>query len=316
MINLKGFDFSVEQIEKAINNKKLLQCSVNIWRECNFRCLYCLMNGGKSRKNELTSMEIKRVLREAHDLGAKTWYIAGDGEALLYPQRILELIDFCNSLGMWVVLATNGDLLTVELTKKLFARQISIITKFNSFNKGVFDFLVDSNSTFEKSGGVWIPRGVANLIKIGLNKFAPARAGIETVVTSINIGEIPDIYRFAIDNNLFCNIEAMLPIGRAKLHPELISSEKNLRQLYESLRGIAGIESCRACLSHYQGINCRQRIKYSFYSNSIGNVYNCFSQAPELNTHLNVRTTALKKILERRKVPEFNDCACMEFKRK
>lgn len=273
------------------------------------------MNGGTPRKNELTNDEIKKVLKEAYELGAKTWYIADDGEPLLLKE-IDDLIDYANKLGMWVVLATNGELLTEKRATDLKTKNISIITKFNAFDKEIFDHLVQHKSTFVNFDGLYLPRGAASLIKAGYNQSTPTRAGIETVVTTKNISEIPKVYEFAEKHNLYSNIEMMLPIGRARQHQKLIPTDKNIEELYNRL----DMESNKCYindkkdLSHYAGIDCSMRIKYSLYTNSCGDVYLCFSQHPKLSTGMNVRDFTLKDIVTKRKFPEIPiKCACAYF---
>jgi MoaA/NifB/PqqE/SkfB family radical SAM enzyme len=312
---IKGFNFTKDEIAKAIKNNELLQISVNISRKCNFHCLYCLMDGGTPRENELTNDEIKNVLKEANKLGAKTWYIAGDGEPLLLD-GIDDLIGYANELDMWVVLATNGELLTEKRAAGLKTKNISIITKFNAFDKKIFDHLVQCKSTFVNFDGFYVPRGVASLIKTGYNQDTLTRAGIETVITTKNIDEIPKIYEFAEKHNLYSNIEMMLPIGRAKQHQELIPTDKNIEELYNRL----DVETNRCPandkkdLSHYAGIDCSMRIRYSLYTNSCGDVYLCFSQHPKLSTRMNVRNFAPKDIVARRKFSKIPiKCACAYF---
>lgn len=313
---IKGFDFNGEEVREVIRNNKLIQISVNVSAKCNCRCDYCLMNSGEQEENELTNDEIKRVLREARDLGAKTWYIAGDGEPLLHG-GIEDLIDYSNNLNMWVVMATNGELLTRKKARELKQKNLSIITKFNSFDKKTFDELVRTDATFVEFKGLSIPRGVDSLINTGFNDHNPSRAGIETVIISKNIDEIPDIYKFAQQYNLFTNIEIVLPIGRAKNHPELFLTEEQIRNLYMELDKIRGrdINSLiRNDLSHYEGIGCFDRLRYSVYTNSQGRVYLCFSQCPELDTGMNVKEYSLKEIIEKRKFPQFySGCACLYF---
>lgn len=313
---IKGFDFTKEEVRKAINKGKLLQVSVNISAKCNYFCDYCLMSSGKPKENELTNDEIKRVLKEAKNLGAKTWYIAGDGEPLLH-NGIEDLIDYANGLGMWVVMATNGEFLTRNKAEELKQKNISIITKFNSFDKRIFDELVKVDATFKKFKGTYIPKGVISLIKAGFNNYDIPRAGVETVVTTKNIHEIPKVYDFALKHNIFANIEMMLPIGRAANHPELIPTENQIRNLYSELNKIAGSNInplISSHLSHYGGIRCFSRLRYSLYTNSVGNVYLCFSQHPELSTGMNVRDFTLKDILAKRRFPEIPvECACEYF---
>jgi len=315
---IKGFDFKENEIANALKNNRLLQISVNISRKCNFHCSYCLMDGGKPRKNELTNKEIKNALLQAQNLGAKTWYIAGDGEPLLY-KGIDNLIDYANRIGMWVVLATNGELLSAKRAKELRKKNLSIITKFNAFDKRTFDFLVQRKSAFVEFNGLFIPKGVASIIRAGFNQSAPTRAGIETVITAKNIEEIPKIHKFALEHNLYANIEMMLPIGRAEQYPELMPLNKDIEALYRkldlenkkiSITGKAGKKD----ISHYHGIDCSARIRYSLYTNSCGDVFLCFSQHPSLSTGMNVRNFTLKEIIAKR---EFSNipagCACAYF---
>lgn len=326
-MQLKGFDFSLQFVWEAISKGMLVQHSLLIPPDCNFECVYCLMDSrpGFHRPGELTPQEMVALLEATAQLGAKTWYIAGEGEPLLWP-NLTRMVELANSLGQWVVIATNGELLDTDKAAQLFDLDVSIVTKFNSFNPKTFSRLVGREATFVPYNGPiadyqgrLIPKGVASLIRAGYNLPGTTRAGLETVVVPTILAEIPEIYEFGLRHNFWTNVERCVAFGRAKEHPEVLVSDTSLQSLWRELTTLE-LElqmqppplSMDSDLAHYRCIDCRQRLKTQVVIRSDGEVYRCFTWVPELYLG-NIRGVPLADLLQK-KLPYFEgSCACFEF---
>ncbi len=315
---LKGFDFTQEEIEDAIKNKKLLQIGIGTTGLCNYNCLYCFTEAGKAEKQELSNDEIKRVLKDAAKLGAKTWYIAESGEPLMH-EGIEGLVDYANSLGMWVVASTNGSLITDEIAKSWLKKKVSFQVKMHSINQNMNVQLAGiSEAKFADYEGISLPMGLALLLKNGYQNAKPPRAGIQATILKQNLKELPEILRAGRKLGLCVHFEGLMMEGHALKHPELVPSKKEMELLLEKLSKIDSEEFGMQpeCAPTYFGFrkNCEIRLKYNLVIDSKGNAKVCYSNAPELGLGMNVREHSLKEIQRKKfelldKLPK--GCVCI-----
>ncbi|MCK5398362.1 MAG: PqqD family peptide modification chaperone, partial [Thermoplasmata archaeon] len=116
----EGFFQDVEPIDpmKELWEMKILY--LNVTRECNLRCTYCYAAAGDSLGDELSIEEIKKVLDEFRALGrgAQQNLIISGGEPLL-RENFWDIVEYAKSLGLTLVLSTNGMLIDKEIAKKL-----------------------------------------------------------------------------------------------------------------------------------------------------------------------------------------------------
>ena len=96
---------------------------MELTERCNNDCIHCCINlpaaDADARARELTTAEIQRILAEAAELGCLQVRFTG-GEPLL-RQDFEEIYVSARTLGLKVLLFTNGRLITERLTR-LFAR--------------------------------------------------------------------------------------------------------------------------------------------------------------------------------------------------
>jgi MoaA/NifB/PqqE/SkfB family radical SAM enzyme len=94
--------------------------TIAITYRCQVRCDHCYANSpNRPREDELTTEQIKSVIKQVKDLGALTVHFSG-GEPLL-RKDIFDLIVYARSLGLLTRVNTNGLLLNEENVKKLKA---------------------------------------------------------------------------------------------------------------------------------------------------------------------------------------------------
>ncbi len=270
-------------------------------------------------EGELSSNEIKGVLKDAATLGAKTWYIAESGEPLMH-EGIEDLIDYADKLGMWVVVSTNGLLLSDTIAKSWLKKKVSFQVKVHSLNQNKYAQLAGiSGPEFSIYKGISLPRGLTILLKNGYQNTKPPRVGIQATILKQNLKELPEILRAGRKLGLCVHFEGLMIEGRAEKRPEIAPSKKERSLLLEKLSKIDskefGIQP--ECAPTYFGFrkNCEIRLRYNLVIDSNGNAKVCYSNAPELSLGMNVRKHPLKEIqrkkLERlKKLPQ--GCVCIK----
>lgn len=229
---LKGLDLSTEDIEGCIRNNSLSRLSIELSRNCNLKCPYCYLNENKEKiEDELSFEDIKKIIRQAKQAGAKTITLVG-GEPTIYP-RLRELVSFINAEGLTPLIFTNGTVMTEELAGFLYENNASIIVKFNSWDAPEIqnEMVGNIEGVFEK-----IQKTISLLIKAGFNKEAPTRLGVESVISRANLSQIPKIFKFARENNIFPYLELITPAGKGKDNEEILTKEEAKNVFYDLLR--------------------------------------------------------------------------------
>lgn len=292
---INGVNFTSSEIESIRNSAKLLTLTFLTSNRCNFKCKYCYTNAGNAEDNEFTFDECKLVIDQARSLGAKTIWIPGAGEPMLdnnfYIDGEFPLIDYANDKGMSVTFFTNGCFMTSDITKKLASKNVSVVTKINSFNKQIQDYLVGRNGAFEK-----MQEGLHNLIEAGFNKTDITRLGINTVITNQNHNEILDIFRYCRLNSIIPYISVTLHAGRAKEHLELEIPQDRIRNLFKKALEIDQTEFGFTWFPSppYMADQCK-KLFYDIVVTSTGDVRFC----PGINISIgNVRKKPLKLIMQ------------------
>lgn len=125
---------------------------------CNMHCPHCYMFAGTKLKDELTTIEVKNLLKAYSEHGKIGLTISG-GEATT-RKDFLEIVEYASSVGLKVQLLTNGYMLSDEFIDKLspllYRIQISIdgySEEENSKvrNKGSFMSVLHSIDRFVKN---------------------------------------------------------------------------------------------------------------------------------------------------------------------
>jgi radical SAM protein with 4Fe4S-binding SPASM domain len=98
----------------------------NLTRTCNLKCVHCYTNSEARRyPGELSTDEAKRVLDDLAAFKVPAVLFSG-GEPLVRPD-LFELAAYARSLGLHVVLSTNGTLITRETAQRLKDLQFSYV---------------------------------------------------------------------------------------------------------------------------------------------------------------------------------------------
>ena len=291
-----GANFTDQEIESARIGNKLQTNTLLLSNKCNLNCIYCYRNAGIPLRNELSLEDRKEIIQQAKKLGARMLWIPGSGEPFcdktFFNRGEFPLIDFANDLGLKVVFFTNGTAITEQIAKKLFDKEVSIITKLNSFNSPIQDFLSGRTGSYELIQG-----GLKNLIYAGFNKSYPSRLGIDSVIVKQNYKEIVKLFRYCRDENIIPYITTQLHGGRGIDNATLLDVPfDKIRKLFLELLAIDRKRygfSWHPCPPIVAG-SCR-RLLYDLVVGPDGNIQIC----PGIKISLgNSRNDALKKILD------------------
>ncbi len=235
-------------------------------RNCNLSCQHCRASARHgSFTGELDTTASLRLLDQIARAGRPIVILTG-GEPLLRPD-IFELAEYGTGLGLKMVMAPNGTLITEENARRMKAAGIDRISI------SIDGATADSHDRF---------RGVAGAFEGALTGASRAReAGVEfqinTTITRANMDEIPAIMALAEESGAVAHhIFLLVPTGRGKeLAHQAISAadyEKTLNWFYDQ-RQATDLQLKATCAPQYYRI-LRQRaradnIKITFQSHGL-----------------------------------------------
>ncbi len=225
---LEGFSFDRQTIIDYRNSNKILCMRMSLSYECNFKCRYCYIGELVDKKEEALYKDFIDIVDQSIELGVKSIVILG-GEPMIYP-HIFDFLEYLHDNKVIPVMFTNGIFITEEKAKRLYDLNASVIVKFDGYKESQ-DYLCGFGS-FEK-----IQKGLNTLISLGYNRYSEnsLRLGCASVITSVNIDEIVNIWRYLRSNNIFPHIERMTITNG---NGYLAAPTENLRQLYYDLNEI------------------------------------------------------------------------------
>ena len=187
--------------------------------QCNFFCPYCEASAGKALDSELTTEEVKSLIRDLSDMGVKRFLISG-GEPLVRPD-IIELMAYANFKKLNLGLVTNGyrvEDLWDDLKKFDYFIYFTSIDGVQEYN----DVVRGREKAFEKS-------------MKGLELFGRLGVPIRMVNTVVHPGNIHQLERLLnILKNSAVNRWHLTPtsmVGRAAQNNTYSLDPKQLKDL-------------------------------------------------------------------------------------
>jgi radical SAM protein with 4Fe4S-binding SPASM domain len=188
--------------------------SWNLTRKCNLRCPHCYMEAGRKAENELTTEECLGLIDETKTLGTEMLILTG-GEPLL-RKDIYDIALYASSQGIWVVMGTNGVLVTDRVVEKMIECGV----------KGVA-ISIDSlepakHNRFRGGPDAW-EHSVRALDVCRANGL---QVLVQTTVMEMNYAEIPQMLAFAREKGAWSfNLYFLVQTGRGQQMNDL-SSER------------------------------------------------------------------------------------------
>ena len=223
--------FSKAEVEEAKKKHKLLQLDIKLSMKCSGKCIYCYADAGKKKPNELEVDEIFGIVDQAKKLGIEVLNLTG-GEILECP-HFFEVAEYAKKKQIMVSSFTNGMGITEDVAEKMMELELAPCVKLDSINPSTQDKLYG-----QKGAGKQIMQGINNLIDAGYTTDLPALS-INSVITSLNIGEIPDTWRWAMENEITPHATTIQLMGRATGRRDL---QVHPREFYELLTTLSNID--------------------------------------------------------------------------
>lgn len=183
---------------------------------CNLRCRHCIVDAGNPLQGELSIRVCKEIVDEMAELGVFKVGFAG-GEPFM-RKGFFELLKYSNMKGIDTSISTNGTLITKSVARKLTRVGVSAV-QFSVDGVGAtHDNFRGVSGAFDKT-----VRGIVHCIQVGVPLVA-----VETVVTRINIAQVPLIIDLALSLKVSQYIVTRLkPYGRGKsLSNEQLTTEE------------------------------------------------------------------------------------------
>lgn len=193
-----------------------------VTRRCNLSCLHCRASAAFGPyPNELSTEEGLTLLEQIRQVGRPVIILTG-GEPLL-RQDIFELAAFGTSLGLRMVMAVNGSLLTPEIARRLLTAGIQRISiSLDGATAEGHDHFRQVRGAYESA-----LRGIQAAKEAGL------QFQINTTVTRWNLEELPRIQDEVLALGAAAHhIFMLVPTGRGRaLTDQSIAAEDYERTL-------------------------------------------------------------------------------------
>jgi MoaA/NifB/PqqE/SkfB family radical SAM enzyme len=157
---------------------------LNITSLCNSNCVFCEVNG-LDHKNDLEFERIKKLIKEARDLGVRGVTFSG-GEPFVYP-KIWDLIDYTLSLGFDLNITSNGLLIS-----NFSEEQFDVLKRL----KNIFISLESADAKTHnqlRGGGDFFQKTVASIKKLAERNI---NVTIASVISNKNYLQIDDLIKF------------------------------------------------------------------------------------------------------------------------
>jgi len=187
-----------------------------VTKRCNLRCKHCSIS--EEDPKELTTEEGFAIIEDAAKLGPVKFAFTG-GEPLL-RKDIYDLIEYASSFDMQVVMATNGTLITKEVSRKL---------KKSGLERAAIsiDGIGNAHDDFRGVNGAF-----EDVLR-GMKACEDAELAIQlfTMVTHDNYEEVPKIIQLADDLSLWrIYLIYLIAVGRGKeISEACLSTDENMK---------------------------------------------------------------------------------------
>ena len=225
--------------------------SWNLTKKCNLRCEHCYISAGRISKaeaqDELSTEECFRVIDQICEVNSEALLILTGGEPLL-RKDVFEIASYADSQGLWVVVGTNGVLISEDLCTRITDAGIKGVSlSLDSLDAATHDL-------FRGVQGAW--DNTVNGSKILHDAGLPFI--VQTTIGGHNLGEILDIARLAheLGARVF-NLYFLVPTGRGAYISDITPEqyEETLAELMELQKEFSGRMLVNSkCAPHYQRV--------------------------------------------------------------
>lgn len=196
--------------------------SWNLTRKCNLKCPHCYMEGGTAEQHELSTDECLALIDEMRALGTEMLILTG-GEPLL-RRDIYEIARTASGAGLWVVMGTNGVLVTDYVAGKMVECGVKGVgISLDSIHPEKHDRFRGGPNAWEHS-----VRALETCRRHGLEVL------VQTTVMDMNRDELPELMAFAREKGAWSfNVYFLVQTGRGQQMNDLSAEDTDamLREL-------------------------------------------------------------------------------------
>lgn len=262
--------------------------SLELTRTCNLKCAYCYSGASPEPRRGLDDQEIRAIIDEAVDAGARLVSIVGGGEPLVRPSLLVDgqsCIDYANRLGCYCCLYTNCTLVDDEAARWLFERDVTVVGKLNSLRDDVQDLLTGVAGSARR-----MRRGVDALLRAGFADSDPPRLALQSIICRQNFDELPAMWRWMRRRQIVPEVEIPTIHGRAAENQGMLyfdeeEAPEKYRMLFEELLAIDRAEFGYDWIAHPPFVGASCQLYYSnCYVNDRGGVQPCAGVDREVGT--------------------------------
>jgi len=196
-----------------------LSVTIEVTRACNLRCLHCYAAADKPLENELSTDEVKRLIKEIADEGVKLLVFSG-GEPLMRPDFYEILSYAAEETSLELSVATNATLVTKSVAKALRESAVfDVVTSLDGATPETHDRLRGVPGAFKRT-----IRGIKLLKGEGL------RVTLVFTATALNYRELPKVLELADDLGVDrVGVNRYVCAGRGLENVRLLEMDPGLR---------------------------------------------------------------------------------------
>lgn len=208
-----------KQIKEFLGNEPLQAASLRVTMACNLRCKQCYAIAGKKLNDELSLLEIKRLIDQLKELGTIRIFFTG-GEPFTRPD-ILEILRYTDQNGFAIYISTNGTLITRETVKDL--KSLKHLRTFQVSIDGLealHDSIRGVKGTFKKA---------IKTIKWAVRELEDTKITIISTLMQDNASEMEKLLKLAIQLNVDT-------FGMVDLYPVKRSTEASELSVFQKYK--------------------------------------------------------------------------------
>jgi radical SAM protein with 4Fe4S-binding SPASM domain len=184
-------------------------------RACNLVCRHCRADAVPTGDPaELTTAEVRALLEDVASFCRPTFIVTG-GEPLMRPD-VLELARYGSSLGLRMVMSTNGTTLTREKVRAIKEAGIAALS-----------VSIDGPDASSHDAFRGVPGAFAAAVRgMGLLREAGLPFQVNTTVTRHNVARLPELLELARQvGAVTWDVFLLVPTGRATVEDEIPPAE-------------------------------------------------------------------------------------------
>jgi len=207
----------------SLGSNELDFLSINLRPICNYRCTDCFSGMGNPQDitETLSTEETQNLISQARNLGVLAIEISGEGEPLVDRQRLEEIIQYNNQLGIVTTLFSNGSLLNREILEFFANNDVSLAISLDYFNREDYEQDTCRGGSFDRViQNINLAREIYSQHINEDREYRIYRLAIHSIASARNLEYIPLIAEFCGEDILY-SVAPIANVGNATEHPEL-----------------------------------------------------------------------------------------------